>query len=80
MEEANTYPILMRVVENTIAATMRIGEEHHGPGQWMKQTRDFHINRALKHLADFILSDDLEDLDHALCRIGMARYQDYRPG
>jgi hypothetical protein len=70
----------MRVVEANIKKTMDIGEDHHGPGQWMKQHRDFHINRALKHLADFLLNDDREDLEHALCRLGMAVYQDYRPG
>lgn len=79
MEEANTYPILIQTVQNNIARTMRAGESVHGPGQWMKQSRDFHINRALKHLADFLLLDDLEDLEHALCRLGMAVHQDHRP-
>lgn len=76
--EVNTYPKLIQVVQNSMHKTMLVGEEHHGPGQWMKQTRDFHINRALKHLADFILNDDVEDLEHALCRLGMAKYQDFR--
>ncbi len=78
MAEASTYPELIQVVQNNIAKTMDLGEATHGPGVWKKQTRDFHIMRALKHLAEFQYSDNREDLEHALCRIGMALYQDFR--
>lgn len=80
MEEANTYPELIQTVQNSIRQTMLIGEAHHGAGEWKKQSQAFHLNRLAKHLADYILSGDIEDLHHLVCRGGMALHQDPRPG
>lgn len=80
MEEANTYPELIQTVQNSIRQTMLIGEAHHGAGEWKKQSQAFHLNRLAKHLADYILSGDIEDLHHLICRGGMALHQDPRPG
>lgn len=71
----DTYEQLNTVVSASIRKTMNEGESVHGPGKWMTQSKEFHLNRALKHIADYLLHKDPEDLEHALCRVGMAKYQ-----
>lgn len=78
----------MAVVSASILKTMQEGESHHPPGKWMSQGTEFHINRAIKHLADCLYKRNhgskpgeetaAEDLRHAETRIGMADFQWFR--
>jgi len=72
--ETMRFDLLDAEAMMALAGVLAHGAEKYGENNWRKIPAKSHINHALVHLFAYLAGDTQDDhLDHAFCRVMMAR-------